>query len=195
MSILLCIKIPKDIAKMLHEVDAPGEKEDLSDAHITLTHTKESDASTEVLGDMIEVLVPLLQGVRPFAAHTSRVSVFDATSHSDDKIPLVCRVESPELHSMRQKVAEAFDKAGIVFSKDFPDYKPHITLSYAPNEESVKKEWSDKTIPMVSFGVNALTLFYGWGGELTEVTIPLHLGKVASRNLSVVRRFLGRRVG
>lgn len=188
MSLLICVKVPLDAAKVLSSIDVPGDKEDLSGAHITLTYTPKEDTSVGILGRVLEVLVPILENTRPFPVYTSRVSVFEATSHSDGRIPIICRVDSNELHVVRDKISKALDSNGIPYAKNFPIYKPHITLAYAQDTEDLKNEWSDKRIPTVSFGVNALTVLLGWNGETVEASVPLHLGKIAA--LRVLSKFL-----
>lgn len=188
-SLLLCIRVPADVSRLLQEIEIPeGERSDPSDLHITLTYTKEG--SVQAMGSMIATLLEALKGTAPFPVYTSRIGTFPATPHSDGKIPLICKVDSNELHSLRAKIVNAFDNEGVDYSKNFPEYRPHLTLAYLEDRGQVHDDWSDHRIPTLSFGVNALTILLGWQGRVVEVTVPLHLQKTAAQRLRVISRYL-----
>jgi 2'-5' RNA ligase len=86
----------------------------------------------------------------------------------NNPVAIIAKIESDELHELRDKLEKQFDKCKVDFSKIFKDFKPHITLSYAD------EEIDDCKIDTVEFTVQEVVL---WGGEDGDnrifITFPL----------------------
>lgn len=55
----------------------------------------------------------------------------------EDGIPVVFKLESPELIELNRKIVSTLKDMGIESSSKFKDYKPHITLGYTENLDDV----------------------------------------------------------
>jgi 2'-5' RNA ligase len=102
-----------------------------------------------------------------------KVSNITSFPRGERGFPIVCPVESEVLHEFRAKLAEEFDKQRIAFDKKFPEYKPHVTLSYADTA------LQETRIKPLRWKVKELSI---WGGDSGEdkivVKIPLCEGMV-----------------
>jgi len=107
----------------------------------------------------------IISKTKPFLAEIDEVTCFPKR---EGKVAIIAPVKSEELHEVRDKLAKEFDKSGIEFSKNFKDFKPHVTLSYA-DEEIDKFE-----IEPVKFSIQEVVL---WGGDHGDnrifITFPL----------------------
>lgn len=166
--------VPHATARILSEIEVPGEREDISHFHITMVMLGD-EVPIEQISKATEVAYAVISKMRPFTVSTKVVSCFD--KKGSGKVPIICLVESPELHQLWAEVCAAFDEAGVEYSKKFPIYRPHVTLSFAdaPIE--------DIPIPEVSWGAHELVL---WGGDSGDRRVVVHLpfslkNRVASR--------------
>jgi len=177
----LGIEIPHPTARLLSEIDVPGEREAPSAMHITLLYIGK-DVPINTLAEAMKATYTVTSKTKPFTVRTSNVTSFPA--NPDDGIPIIARVESDALHELRSAVAAAFDKASVEFNKKFPTYRPHVTLSYS-KEEPVQ----EITIPTVEWGAHELVL---WGGDEADrrliITFPFSLEGMNER---VANRYLG----
>lgn len=173
----LGIKIPHEIARLLAQVDygSKGKPEPTDQFHVTLFYFGEN-VPIEQLTKAILTTYKTTSKTRPFTAQTSHVSTFPP--HPEEgTVPVICRVDSTELHDLRAKLVKAYEDAGVTYDKKFPVYKPHLTLAYIePGEEAQKAQDLDLTIPTIEWGVGEIVL---WGGddgdERLVVTFPFAL--------------------
>jgi len=147
------IALPHETARLLHTIDVPGRRADVSTFHITMLYLGK-DVPIEQLGKAIVAAYAVSSQWRPFAVSTKRVSCFPPDEK--DGVPIICRVDSSELHDLQANLKKALDKAGVDYSKKFPEYKPHVTLSYAD------APMDDKIIDRLEWGAHEMTL---WGGD------------------------------
>lgn len=163
----LGIRIPHETGRLLSKIDVPGEKTSTSEMHITLLYLGDEWPISEISKAM-EAAFDIVSKTKPFTAEVNKVSHFPKNPHDQDKYPIVTRVESKELHDLREKLAKKFDKDGIEFSKLHPDYKPHVTLAYSEDEPE------DVSFEPLEFVVSEVVL---WGGDHGDdrifVTFPL----------------------
>lgn len=161
----LGIRIPHEKARLLSQIDVPGEKISTSEMHITLLYFQ-SEWPISELSKSIEATYDVVSKTHPFLVKLNKVSSFP--KNPEGKIPIISRVESKELHSLRNKLAENFDDSDVDFSKTHKDFKPHVTLAYAEEEPDKDKFHS------VEFVVSEIVL---WGGDHGDdrifVTFPL----------------------
>lgn len=166
-------KLPNETIRLLSEIEVPEERVDSRHMHVTLVY----------LGDEVPIKdIALAMGAaykvasyfRPFTLRTSSVSCFKP---KDGPVPIICPIESKEIHQFQKQLREALDEAGVSYSKKFPDYKPHTTLAFAENEIETFK------IPPIEWGAHEVVI---WGGDegdqRIEVRLPFSLkNRVAMR--------------
>jgi 2'-5' RNA ligase len=161
----LGIRITPEVARLLKGIDVPGEKESSSEYHITLLCFEENWPISEI-AKALEATYDIVSKVKPFSAKTSKITCFP--KREDNPCPIIAKVESKELHDLRDKLAKEFDKCKVDFFKTFKAFKPHITLAYAD------KEIDDITIDPVEFMIQEIVL---WGGDHGDdrifITFPL----------------------
>ncbi len=161
----LGIRVPHETARLLAQIDVPGEKTATSEMHITLLHFQKEWPITE-LAKSLEATYEVVSKFHPFLAKINKVSSFP--KNPEGKIPIIGKVESSELMKLRKKLAENFDDENIDFSKTHKDFKPHITLAYSEEEPDKEK------FHTVEFVVSEIVL---WGGDHGDdrifVTFPL----------------------
>lgn len=162
----LGLRVPPETARLLSEIDVPGKKESRDRYHITLLFLGDN-IDIKVLSKALEVTYAVTSETKPFTVQVNRVSSFPG---GDDGVPIICPVNSDPLHDLRQKLADDYDSAGIEYSKRFPEYKPHVTLSYG--EEAIE----ERRVTTVEWGAHELVL---WGGDQGDgrlvITFPFAL--------------------
>lgn len=123
---LIGFQVPADAGALLERADVPGDKHSASDFHITSVYTGGSSGIVDV-AKAIVVVQRVCEAFGPFAVTLSDISSFPG---GDDGVPVICQLDSPELHSFHQAVKAGLDGAGVSYSKKWPEYRPHVTLSY-----------------------------------------------------------------
>ena len=171
----LGIRVPHETGRLLTKIDVPGEKISVSEMHITLLHFGDNWPISEI-SKSLEAAYSVISETQPFLVKMEKVSHF--SKNSEDKYPCIIRVESKDLHKMREDLARKFDKAKIEFSKTFKDYKPHVTLAYCDEEPE------DVSFHPVEFSVQEVVL---WGGDHGDdrifVTFPLAGPEISKHSL------------
>src|SRR5271170_2384922 len=119
----LGIRIPVQIGRLIAGLDVPGEKETISEYHITILCFEDNWPISEI-SKATEAAFEVVSEITPFLVKASKVSHFP--SHEDKPIPIIIPVESKELHEVHKKLCKSFNKAKIDYKKTFKDYKPHI---------------------------------------------------------------------
>jgi 2'-5' RNA ligase len=147
-------------------LDVPGEKETPSDYHITILHFQK-DLPIAIIAKALETAYDVISECEPFKVVSSKISSFPR--REDNPIPIILPIESEELQELYKKLAKAFDKDKIEFSKTFKEYNPHITLAYSEEDHE-----DCKIDPAIEFVVNEVILFGGNDGDSRVfVTFPL----------------------
>jgi len=161
----LGIRVPHETARLLQQIDVPGEKTSTSEMHITLLHFQ-SEWPISELSKSIEATYDVASKFHPFLVKINKVTSF--SKNPEGKVPVIGKVDSEELMKLRKKLADSFDDDDIDFSKVHKDFKPHVTLAYADDEPD------DKKFHPVEFVVSEIVL---WGGDHGDdrifVTFPL----------------------
>lgn len=184
----LGLRVPHETARLLSELDIPGRKDSTDHFHITILHLGDN-VPIETIAKALVATFKVSDQTQPFTVSTSRVSCFapkvSKTSSKNGQCPIICRVDSDELHAMRVKLCASYDEAGVAYDKKFPEYKPHVTLGWAD------AEIEERRIPTVEWGAHELVL---WGGDSGDrrviLTFPMSLKITASRR--VVARYVGK---
>ena len=151
----LGVDFPPELCERFREISCPGEKVGPDTYHITLLFLGKS-TPLPLLCKAVEAAAPAIYRTRPFEITAREVSYFPENPDDRSGHPIIAKIESPELHQLRQLLARSFDAGGVPYSKKFPDYRPHVTLSYSPTPHEQQLEE-----PIVGT-VDSLTL---WGGE------------------------------
>lgn len=149
------IEVPLAAAQALSLVEVPGEMTPLVEMHVTMLYLGKQTPIADILR-ATAVCCALAERHSPFMAGTATVTSFPAGD--EGKVPVIARVVSPGLMELQAKMKIAFDELGIEYSKRHPEYKPHVTLTYA---EGIKS-FPDLKIQPVTWRVQQLAI---WGGE------------------------------
>jgi 2'-5' RNA ligase len=161
----LGIRAPHEAGRLLSQLDVPGEKTSVSEMHITLLYFGDEWPVSEI-SKSLEATYEVTSKTQPFLVKMEKATHFSKSP--EDKYPVITRVESEDLHKMRNELSKKFDKEKIEFSKLYKDFKPHVTLSYSEEEPD------DIEFHPVEFVVQEIVL---WGGDHGDdrifVTFPL----------------------
>jgi 2'-5' RNA ligase len=152
---MIGIRVPQDVARLLLSIDVPGEKTQKSHQHITL-HMLGDDVPIEQIGKAIVAAYGVAEKTVPFRVAMNSISTFKG---GDNGVPVICPIFSPELHALHGNLKAAFDKAGVEYSKKWPEFKPHVTLSYSP--EPMK----DRPLGPLEWSTYEMVL---WGGDTDD---------------------------
>lgn len=181
---ILAISVPHQTARLFSDIDVPGKREAVSSMHVTLVYIG-SDVPIDVLAEAVKATYAVTSKTEPFTVRATRVMSFPVNPDDEDGHPVVARLDSDALHAFRSNLARSLDEAGVEFNKKFPDYKPHVTLAYAP--EPVE----EFRIPAIEWGAHEIVL---WGSDEGDgrlmVTFPFSFGapETDSRTAAIARR-------
>jgi len=163
----LGVRVPHEIARLLAGLEVPGDREPPGHMHITLLHFGD-DIPVEQIAKALPAIFEVVVNTKPLLAKTNLVSCFD--SGESEVYPIICRIESAELHVLWERVKAACDAVGVTYSKKYPEYIPHVTLSYS------KEKMTDQLISPVMWTVSELVLWGGDSGdEKLTITFPFAL--------------------
>ena len=165
----LGIAVPHEISRLLASVDVPGDPKPTSSYHITLFYMGDN-VPIEKLSGALPAIYEVVSRTPPFTVETSEITSFPPKP--DGTVPVIARIVSNDLLRLRAELKEAFDAAGVEYSKTFPDYRPHVSLAMLEGGERP----TDIPIRKVEWGVGEIVL---WGGDYEDdkliVTFPLVL--------------------
>ncbi len=175
----LGIRVPHETARLLAQIDVPGDKIATSEIHITLLHFQ-SEWPISELTKSLEATYEVVSKFHPFLVKINKVTSFP--KNPEGVLPVIGKVESKELMELRKKLAENFDDENIDFSKTHKDFKPHVTLAYSEEKPDEEK------FHAVEFVVSEIVL---WGGDHGDdrifVTFPL-AGPKMDKNALLVKK-------
>lgn len=163
------IRVPHETARLLHDIEVPGEKEDTAQLHITLLYLGQNVPIKEIAKAMIATY-EVTQNISPFWVKSTSVSCFPV--EEGDPCPIIAPIQSPKLLELHKFLKKSFDKMNVEYSKKFKIYHPHVTLSF--NDTGIKKT----KIEPIEWSVQEIVL---WGGEDGDdrifTTFPLEIKK------------------
>lgn len=170
----LMFVVPDETARILRELKVPkGTPE--QNSHITVVHLGD-DVSIDRIAEVVPILYDVTFQTLPFSVSTNRITTFSA---GKDGVPVIAAIESQELHDFRGELCRALDEAGQEYSKKFPIYKPHVTLTYAQDPATRL----DLSIPKISWACHELLLWgsnRGDGRLVVKFPLSLPIGRVAT---------------
>jgi 2'-5' RNA ligase len=171
----LGLQVPHSTARLFSEIEVDGDKTSLDSFHITIMYLGK-DVSIDHIADAMKATFEVTSKTKPFSVRTSRVTNFPS---NDEGVPIIARVESDALHALRTQLQETYERLGVAYDNKYPNYKPHVTLSYA------ELEIEEFRIPTLEWGAHELVL---WGGDEGDrklvITFPFSIAdKTASKVL------------
>lgn len=171
---MIGLKAPEEICERLSKISVPGKKTPADEMHITMFYFEQDLGIKDIL-KITQAMYEVTKKADALSIKGNTVSTFNK---GDDGVPVIVPIVSDDLVDLRKKMAKKFDNEGIKYSKKWPEYKPHLTLSYSP------KEMEDKKLEK-SIGWKASEVIF-WAGSWHSdpgvlVSMPLHLGKKASK--------------
>lgn len=179
---ILGLRTPHDVARLLGQIDVPGERVSGEEKHLTLIHFGKNIPIDTISRAMVAAY-EVASSTVPLALRIAEVKCFE---QEEDGTPVVCPVEGDATYTLWGSLCKALDKAGVAYSKKWPIFVPHITLSYAKEPQ--------EPFPVGPFEWSAYEMVL-WGGdsgdERVSVTFPFSLpGKEALWRKMVRARIL-----
>lgn len=171
---MIAIKIPEKIADRLSREAVPGKKCPPEEMHLTLFYFKELkfEEALKVIACMHEVL----KKSSSIKINLKKIVSFPS---NEDGTPVIVPIISDDLIRLREKLAKKLDEEGLEYSKKYPEFKPHVTLSYSTKDVEERKLLSPFT-----FKVDEVILYAGKDMDSNMiVTIPFQISKAASYEL------------
>jgi 2'-5' RNA ligase len=175
---LLSIQVPHEVARALGRVQVPGTPESRETYHITLLYLGK-DIPIDDVSKALVVAYRVAEITRPIPLALEEVSSFPK---GDDGVPIICPVNSPELHQLWEALCSAFDHAKVDYSKKFPIYKPHVTLAYDTSDFEPMK------IGPIDWVAYEMCLWSGNSGDdAVSITIPFSFPSKEAVNRKLVQ--------
>src|SRR5277367_4439131 len=103
----LGIRIPHETARLLHEIDVPGEKEDSAQLHITLLYLGKNIPIKELAKAMIATF-EVTDATCPFWVKTTSVASFPVDEGNPH--PIIAPIQSPKLFELHKFLKRSLDK-------------------------------------------------------------------------------------
>ncbi len=125
----MAFTVPQVQAQELARLYRDGDVSSPSDMHVTVVFLGKGTPTGDVL-KAVAAAYSVAHTTRPFSVHAALMTSFPENPSYRDGFPVVVRVVSKELHDFQRRICAALDKFGVDYSRRFPDYKPHVTLSH-----------------------------------------------------------------
>jgi len=162
---MIAIPVPKEVSAFLKEIDVSGDRDE-SD-HVTLFHLGD-DLEIETFIKCIKRCVKITETFKPFELSLDHYCSF---KNGDKGFPIICPVlDNKKLFTLHKKLQKKLDTGKVEYSKKFPDYKPHVTLSFSKND--VKETAFSK----ICFQVSKIAIYGGDKGK-EKIYAELHFEK------------------
>jgi len=178
---MIALKIPLNISDKLSEIKVDGKKESPEEYHITMFYF-EGKLKIDDVCKITKTMNSILGRFSPPKISFKEVSFFPK---GEDGFPVIVPILSDDLIEIRKSLAKAFDKEKINYSKEWPEFKPHLTLAYS------KKEPTNQKIDKSSWNATELVLYAGDKFEFSKfengMFIFMPFGKKASSKFEMVR--------
>jgi len=141
------IQVPGNIASKIKK----WSRENIPESEICPENGREDDTHITVLYGIIsddkEPVEALLKEFKPFTVTLNKTSMFNNDPKND---VLKIGINSPDLQKIHMKLKEALKPEGT----SFPEYRPHITISYL--KKGYVEKYLDKDCSDFSFKVDSL---------------------------------------
>lgn len=147
---MLAIPLDSSVSRLFRSIEVEEGKRDESD-HITLAYLGDN-VPFDVLLKIIPVVFNITSKEELFLVSAKKITTFPK---GDDGYPVIAPVESPKLHEIRSKIIKGLDKAGVEYSKLYPDFNPHVTLAYS------QKKPKNIKFNKIQWQINQIALYGG----------------------------------
>jgi len=158
--IILTLKIPDRIQEEIKE-NYQGKLQN-EELHITVVYF--GKVSDFVLSEyyLLDKLTQYVNSVREPHVKVIGQDTFEPSDSSENLIPNILTLEIDQFD--RDDLIDFLNRYDIPYKNDFPDWKPHITLSYEERSEDIKPFDYDR-----NFNVLWFELWYGKNRHLIEI--------------------------
>jgi 2'-5' RNA ligase len=186
---LFYTKLPHETERLLTSgLSLPNVELDVEEwKHITLVYLGD-DVPLETVAQAMVAAYDVVSTTPPFTVRVNEITTFP--KNDSGLTPVICRIHSPEIHYLQERLCVVLDHYRIAYSKKFPEYKPHVTLGYTEGS------FSDQVLSTpVEWGVHEIHL--GAGDERDQrccITYPLRIDALKKRVAARYRDLVGRRV-
>ena len=133
---MIAVKVPTETSRLISKISEalPGDSQAASEMHVTIIHLGD-DVPISQLAKVMEACHTVTSKISPFVMTVDSIDSFEPGDNGG--VPVILPVQSQELHELEQKLKQEFDSAGISYSNKYPEFKPHVTLSYVPGMKAV----------------------------------------------------------
>lgn len=149
--------VPPEAAVELAKLYPEGDLTAPEDMHVTLAFLSRGTPPSQVLRAIAACHV-VASTSAPVLMHAALLTSFPPNPEHREGIPVIVRMVSDALFSFRARLVAELDKFGVEYSKKFPEYKPHVTLSHSHSSERP----TPRKVGPVSWTSSQLMV---WGGE------------------------------
>lgn len=147
--------VPAEAASELSRLYTVGDLTAPEDMHVTLAFLSKQTPPSQVLRAIAACHV-VASTTAPVLMHAALLTSFPPNPEYREGVPVIVRVVSDALHSFRARLVAELEKFGVEYSRKFPEYKPHVTLSHGPEKVEPRKVG-----PVSWTGSHVMV----WGGE------------------------------
>jgi 2'-5' RNA ligase len=151
----IAFMVPPEAAAELSELYALGDPTPPEDMHVTLAFLSKNTPPSQILRAIAACQIVAATSA-PILMHAALLTSFPPNPEHREGVPVIVRVVSDALFSFRARLVAELEKFGVEYSRKFPEYKPHVTLSHGPEKPEPKK------VGPVSWTSNQIMV---WGGE------------------------------
>jgi len=183
----LGLRVPADAARLLESHEVPGERLSASDMHVTILYLGKDVPVVELAKAMV-ASYGVASRTNPLSLSVDRVTNFPLGS---DGWPLICRIESAGLQRLNLDLRSEFTRLGLPFSNKWPDYKPHVTMSYLKDPQPEGFSFDSPLPGPLPFTVHELTI---WGGDDGDGRISVNIPFVLTPAQRMASRLASRPV-
>jgi len=169
---MIALRVPYETARLLGSIAGalPGDSQAASDMHVTVAFLGD-DVSVQQLASAMVACHAITSKTAPFMLTVSEISSFEP---GENGTPVIMPIQSPELHTLEQALKAELDKAGVPYGKKWPEFKPHVTLSYIPGMKA-----SGPLPAPLSWGTFDLTIYGANSGDgQMLVVLPFELPNI-----------------
>lgn len=179
---MIALRVPNDTARMLEKLagSVNGDSQTASEMHVTLIYLGD-DVSIETLSKVMLACNSVTSRTTPFSLSVDKIDSFEPGKNGT---PVILPIVSNELHALHEAISEALDAAGIEYSKKWPEFKPHVTLSYVNGMKG-----SGFFPSPITWGAFELSIYgdnHGDGG--VSITMPFELPSIELKMQTIAAR-------
>lgn len=184
---MIALRVPTETARLMERISGvlPGDSQAASDMHITIAYLGDKTPMEQIAKAML-ACHSVASKTAPFML---TVDSMDSFEPGDDGTPIILPVKSEELHSLEKAIKEELDRFGVGYSKKWPEFKPHVTMSYikgmrAAGPLSVPISWGafDMTIYGADRGDGRVSIVLPFILPNTHIKLQRIAAKIARPN-------------